>query len=312
MTIKQLLIEKTELKHDINLRLGMVFEPLSWMKFPGAMEADFFPRFGLEMDNLNHISENVCSFLDQKWSVGEDPNEEQLEQFYEKADVFCVNSIDIIKKACSFYQKLLKKYGHLYNLNNQFGLRAKETSGVAIDLKQCLIEDIKKLSVRRPHKNKETRITSSNLLCLVEGVLDQIKNADVWYMHELEFCNLKVKIDKDLFVNSVLNNIQANIVRHAFSTSQKQENLLFENKVKVSIEENKDSIVILIANNGTPYRGDKNKLFTPGFYAGEKGHSGYGLHSAREAMRRMGGDLEISTSKFNDFVFTYIITLKKV
>ena len=311
MTINQLIIEKTELKHDINLRLGMVFEPFSWMKLPGAMEKEFFPRFGQEMDTINHISERVCSFLDQKWNVEGDPEEEQLEQFYKKADIFCVDSIVIIKEACNFYQKLQKKYGHLYNLNNQFGLRAKETSGVAIGLKKCLISDIMKLSVRRPLKDRGTMITSSNLLCLVEEVLDQIKNADVWYEHELEFCDTMVYVDKDLFVNSVLNNIQANIIRHAFSTSLTKENYLFENKVKVSFEENDDSVIIYIANNGAPYIGDTNKLFTPGFYEGEKGHSGYGLHSAREAMRAMGGDLAINTSANREFVFTYKITLKK-
>ena len=308
MTIDQLVLKKTELKHNINQRLGIVFEPFSWMRKDGAMDHAFFSMFGEKIVKLEAGRRLVCCELDEKWYAQNDTPEQQLKCFISKATHFNEMAIPVIMEAKSFFMKEVNDHSSFFNQSNPFGFRALHAVTFALQVVDPLIKDIQTLLNCEPPKN--SGLTKVNLLLEVERVLDRILNADVRYVNAFEFSEKDVTVMKDEFDNCVLNNIKENIVNHAFSTQDTEQRIVSDNLVKVSFEETEKSIIVSIANNGAPFEGDVNRLFTPEYYYGPKGHSGYGLHSAREAMREMGGDLSIHTSA-GPFVFTYYLLINK-
>ena len=307
MSLKDLLLEKTELKHNVNQRLGLIFEPFSWMSIPDAVYDDFFTLFGEECSSFAAEGKRLCLELDRKWYNNNDSLEKQVESYFTSANQFRMKAIPLIEKTIALYEKI-GDYSNLFNVNNPIGFRALQSIETAKRTAPSLIQDLNTMGTRISEENG--KLDRVNLLTVLERVFDQILKADVRYLDVLPFSLLEVKIDESLFVNSVLNNIKENIINHAFSTGKTKGNFVFENQVKVSFEDRKNSIVVSISNNGAPFKGDCSRLFTPEYYHGQKGHSGYGLHSARKAMRSMGGDLSITTGK-GESVFTYIITLKK-
>ena len=307
MTIDKLLLAKTELKHNVNLRLGMIFEPFTWMRQPDAVDDALFSLFGDRITPLEAKGEDVRLELDRLWYDKSDSPQKQMASFLTNATRFNNLAIPVIKETTEFYNSLLD-YSNLFHQENPMGFRAYQSIGTARCSAISVLNDLKSLTKR--DIDRDATYTKINLLSVLERSFDQIQRADVRYMNASDFCSIEVEVLEDVFVNDVLNNIKENISTHAFSTSQTLRKFVFDNWVRVGFEEKDDCFLVSVANNGTPFTGNYAKLFTPEYYDGQKGHSGYGLHSAREGMRRMGGDLSVITDT-GDFVFTYLIKINK-
>lgn len=310
MTLKQLLVHKTELKHNINQRLGIVFEPFSWMRLPGAVDEQLFILYGDTINKLETLGKSVCPILDKEWYNKNGDPEIQIKSFLSNAIRFNKSVIPLIKETASFFKNDLKTCIYLFNQDNPLGFRAIQSIDTAIEVSDPLIKDLETMAKRTTSK-ATPKPSKVNLLTVLERTLDCIPMADVQYVNAYMFSKIEVCLPETVFTNAVLNNIKENISKHAFSTKNTLKRFVFDNLVVVSFQETDKSIVVSIANNGNPFNGDVKDLFKAGYCAGENAHSGYGLHSARDAMRSFGGDLSVSTST-GQFVFTYIITLKKL
>lgn len=68
-----------------------------------------------------------------------------------------------------------------------------------------------------------------------------------------------------------------------------------------------DSVVVEVADNGTPIADDvAPQIFTP-FFTTKKGGNGIGLSVSRQIMRSMGGMLElVKTGNITTFRLTFI------
>ena len=97
----------------------------------------------------------------------------------------------------------------------------------------------------------------------------------------------------------VFTNLISNSIKHG-NASQVNINVIVE----------ETTCVIKVVDNGTGI-GDsiKDKIFEEGFFSGETGHTGLGLHLVEENVDLYGGTIEVSDNKPQGAIFT--ITLKK-
>ena len=123
--------------------------------------------------------------------------------------------------------------------------------------------------------------------------------------------NIYVTIDKERFLKHVLRNISENIQRHAFPSQLYQ--FVWERKVVVNIEQDEMYYIVSIKNNGAPFNGEVKNVFDQGYCHGATKHTGYGLSSARQAMRDLGGDIDFIAHKAHktSFPVEYIIKIKR-
>jgi len=98
---------------------------------------------------------------------------------------------------------------------------------------------------------------------------------------------------------------------HAFGTSSRKKLHIWEKKVYVQVTQDDNHCFVNISNNGEPFNGREDKIFEYGYCYGEKKCNGIGMHSAREHMRAMNGDLEFKTNKEGQYKVLHIITLPK-
>jgi len=146
-------------------------------------------------------------------------------------------------------------------------------------------------------KELETAVSSGeNLLPLRVGkVLKEISE---------RFADMKLSLQGDgvVLADEALVSVFENLIGNAQVHGK-------ADKITISIKDNKESVIIRLADNGKgiPAKIKKN-LFKEGFRYGETGHSGLGLYIVKTTIERYGGEISVEKNKPGGTAF--IIKLK--
>lgn len=289
MTTKEIIQDIESNKHDITLRLRrVVLDPIKALLAEGASTPEFQLEQGKKSKEIFALANSIMDFFNKKWNNTNDTLEEQheaLRQGIKKAIDVIIPQIET--SLVPFYAMCYERK-HYFTLpldSNKAYKRIYQSTSSA----NSVISGIRNLE---KIKSVETMAFSEySLLELLQEGLDEI-DAVVTYKDEFEKSFICVKIDKDEFINHVLANIRENIETHAFGTSAFQNKAYTDKKVIVDIVSTINSIYVTISNNGTPFKGDVNKVFNHGYYHGSKGHTGTGMYSLKKTMQELGGDAE--------------------
>ena len=311
MTTFQELIKKIEMnKHDIVMRVrAVVKDPISYMNRKDAATQSYFQEQKKENDKIIQMSDSIMLEFAKKWRDVNSAESEQLQQMRDMIKKVTSDIIPQIKKVVSFYEACVNKSYYFSSTNagdsakKKFTMSIKMADGVCRDL--MTLED-----VDTDNSRESDSLQLFNLLLALQEVLDDIE-ADVTYENEYDFSLIDVLGNRKEFVDHVLLNIKENVNNHAFGTSSLKKKHIWEKKVYVQVAQDDNHCYVSISNNGESFTGREDKIFEYGYCYGEKKSNGIGMHSAREHMRAMNGDLEFKTMKSGQYRVIHLITLLK-
>lgn len=227
-------------------------------------------------------------FFNEKWNNSNDSLEEQhdaLRQGIRKAVDEIIPQIESV--IVPFYALCYEcKHYFTLPLDTNKAYKRIYQSKTSVD---SVIDGIKHLE--KIKKGDTMDFSDYSLLELLQVGLDEI-DAVITYKNEFDNSSIRVKIDKDEFINHVLTNIRENIETHAFGTSDFKNRPFTDKRVLVDIVSANNTLYVTISNNGTPFKGDVNKVFNHGYYHGSKGHTGTGMYSLKKTMQELGGNAE--------------------
>ena len=108
----------------------------------------------------------------------------------------------------------------------------------------------------------------------------------------------------------VFDNIVSNAVDHGFNDSIRK-----DYEIDFSIDENEDSVILDIANNGNPLAPDftEEMVFEYGESSkiGEDGHSGMGGSDIKRILKKYNADVELKSTPDSAYTIKYVITFNK-
>lgn len=220
----------------------------------------------------------------------------------EKQIEYVVNTIiPKIKEFSSFFQQFIDKDFYFTQTDGGqrlLGLIQKAPSRCEISCKGLL-----KLKMASPVSNCCNQ--SFRLIEVVEEVFDELDNVNVIYKcsdREVQICTNKAD-----FQTEVLQNIAENIKRHAFPYAEYAYKLVIDKVVEIQITKDNNNVLIRVSNNGNPFKGNADNLFSPGYHFGKYGRTGFGLASAKQFMQKIGGDVQFSPT--NNYQVSFLITI---
>ena len=305
--LKQLTINK----HDIMTLLESIIRDPILLLQEGA-NSTYFELKEQENSEICQEADAVLNFFYEKWFDENESEaqqkkqvEKRLKQLQENTNA---NIASKIERILGFYKECYKAP---YFKEDDKGLRALDVMGKAVKYESLLWSEINSIinSYFDCYSNSKKSIEKVSLLLLLEQDLDLLM-ADVQYNNEYSSSNFFVSIDKEGFQKHVMNNIVNNLKNHAFASESQCSKWIWEKIVRVSIEEDHDKYIVKIDNNGEPFHGDVNQIFSYGYHSGATGHTGYGLHSAKKFLQQQGGDMFFITSD-TDFPVMYSLIIKK-
>lgn len=311
MSDYQEILKRIEMnKHDIVLRVrAIVKDPIDYMNRAGAATELYFQEQGERNASVQQKAGEIMMLFATKWRNVDDSEKDQLKQMRATIKKVTTKIIPEIKLIVAFYNDCYSKSYYFSETNA--GDNAKKKFIKAVSLADGVYDDL--LSLEGPIKNEPENSPirqSYNLLSALQEVLDDIE-ADVSYLHEYEMSLIDVTGDRKIFIDRVLLNIKENIANHAFGTYSFRGKHIWEKKVQVMISPIESLYQISISNNGEKFKGSLNNVFEYGYCYGEKKHNGIGMHSAREHMRALGGDLEFKTAPSGEYNVTHIVKIPK-
>ena len=301
------LIRRVEMgKHDIKMRVrAIVLDPIQSMDEDNSASAAYLKEQYRQHNVILKSAESVMGFFSKKWRNIRLSEEEQFKQLEEHLSDVDSKWIPEIRSIVSFYKLCLANRFYFTDTDGGKDAMALMTDAVNNVDKVCKeLEELGKFSSDKPIESGKY-----NLLEIIQEVLDRIKSAYVFYEDEVLVSTFFINTDKDIFQNRVLLNIRENIEKHAFGTRSYINKHVWEKKVAVSIRKAHESFIISISNNGTPYKGNPQKIFDYGYCYGEKKHSGIGMNSALVHMQQLGGGIEFESSPDSVYPVTFILTL---
>ena len=207
-----------------------------------------------------------------------------------------------IKEIVSSYKSLKDK--PIFNLDTKIGQKSYYL--VNDSIKECdgLCERlIKHNATYLVDTNSENEI---DLFTLVTKVFSRLE-ANV--IINTEFYSIMLAIDEIRFKNEVLLNIFQNIERYAFPSYKYEMVTLQEKIVLISFEKINGGWQIEIANNGEPFKGDITKMFECGYHHGNDQGNGYGMHTAKNFLKGIGGDISMQSSPEEEYKVKFTIKL---
>lgn len=292
------------LKHDITSSLAtLVTTPILAMSKDGSMTDVYLVTKTLDHNRVRSLAKDINSFFYQKWADDNLSTNEQasaiLRNLQSLTSVYDKKILEIV----TYYNHCLEHPE--YFSDSPSGQRAFRAVQNALQIKEIVLSGLQNLKSKVC--TEDVQLGNYNLLCLLQEVFDSMK-ADVRYIgFNLDTC---IKTDKNLLSTHVLMNLRHNMENHAFGVSPYSQSFVWENIVLVQFRRLESKFELTISNNGAPFKGDVEKVFEDGYYFGEKGHSGHGMHSARKYMNLLGGDIKFSVSSVenSNFKVSYVLT----
>ena len=306
LTAKEL-IQRIEMgKHDIKMRVrAIVLDPIQSMDEEKAASVSYFQEIGKRHDATLKTAESIMDFFSKKWRDINLPEEKQVEQMKSHLLEVTEKWIPRIKDVVSFYKSCLSK--RYFFADTDEGREAMTLMDAAVNNVVVVCKDLQELDIVSPadpiHSSKY------NLLDIVQEILDGLKSAYVLYDNEVKVSTFEIETDVKILQNRILLNIRENIEKHAFGTRAFKDKHVWEKRVLVSIMESSGFYTVSISNNGSPFKGDPQKIFDYGYCHGDQKHSGIGLNSAFLHMQQLGGSIEFKASPVGDYPVTFILKL---
>lgn len=294
MTTNEIIQNIESNKHDITLRLRrVVIDPIKAILTDGAFTPEFQLEQGKKSKEILSVANYIMNFFGKKWNDPDETQENQLNALREGIKKTVEDIIPQIETVVIPFYKLCYDSKHYFTLpldNNKAYKRMLQS----ISYSDSVIKGLRNLEMIKDTETME--FSDYSLLELLQEGLDEM-DAIITYVDEYDNSFIRVKIDKDEFMNHVLANIRENIETHAFGTSAYKNKSLLEKNVTVDIVSTISSLYVTISNNGNPFRGDLNRVFEHGYYHGSKGHTGTGMYSLKKTMQQLGGDAEFYNDK---------------
>lgn len=299
-------------KHDLSLLLrDCVFTPINIIiNREGRMSDTFWVEQSDKANAIYHIAKEIADFFGSKWydyTLTDDSAKLQsLRKNIHEFITIRISQVD--NEIIPFYKKC--QANHLY-FNGELPLNdAHKALREAISDWSFVKTKLYEMNIYET--SLEVNDEKCSLLELLQDYkygLDTINDAIVHYVNEVDFSDIKISIDKGLFLQHVLQNITKNIAKHAFGIPKYKSMRLTHKRVVVSFEKHsQESVIVLIKNNGQPFDGDISKIFDYGYCYGDTKGTGIGLNSLRNHMHAMGGDIAFYSE---DGWVTYKLTFKR-
>lgn len=290
MTNKEIIQDIESNKHDITLRLRrVVLDPIKAILSDGVSTSEFRLEQGEKSKNILVLANSIMNFFNKKWNNPDDSQEEQLKALRSGIKKAIDEIIPQIESVIKPFYDFCYKRDEYYFIGPVDANKAYKRMEQSLRSVSSVINGIRNLE--KIKKDEILEYSEYLILELLQEGLDEI-DAVITYKDEYDKSFVRVKIDKDEFLNHVLANIRENIETHAFGTSAFKKKPLTEKKVLVDIVTSDKSLCVIISNNGTPFKGDVNKVFNHGYYHGSTGHTGTGMYSLKKTMQELGGDAE--------------------
>ena len=292
-------------KHDITLSLRrLVLDPVYRMYRSGTDL--YFRERGAEHERIKSRAEEIMGFFEKKWYNPANSEQQKEDSIKDNLNRVTTNIIPCIKEIVEFY-KSCHPQKHYFTDDNT-GEEAMKLFGNSVNLCEKLCDRLKNLYP--DNKESNTEIAMCNLLELLQKGLDDI-DAEVRYVDEWENSEILIRTDENEFLDHVLCNIKDNIERHGFGTQEFRNKYVWEKNVDVKIDDDGDFWSVFISNNGATFTGDTTKVFDYGYFHGTMRHSGIGMNSIKNTMKRLGGDVEFGKSVNSSFSTTYKLLIRK-
>lgn len=292
------------IKHDITSSLTtLVTAPILAMSKAGSMTDIYLSSKTLDHDRTRSLAKEVSAFFNKKWADDNLSSDVQaasiLKNLQSLTSVYDKKILEVV----SFYEHCLEHPE--FFADSSLGKRALRAVQNSLQIKEDVLLELHKLKSKVC--TDDVQLGNYNLLCLLQEVFDSMK-ADVRYIgFNLDTC---IKTDKNLLTTHVLMNLKHNMENHAFGVSPYSQSFVWDNIVLVQFRRLESKYELTISNNGAPFKGDVEKVFEDGYYHGEKGHSGHGMHSARKYVNMLGGDIKFTVPSIenSDFKVSYVLT----
>ena len=278
-------------KHDVRDDIRYVVQfPLQRMRRSKAMSELFMEDYGQRFKEIEELSKEVMAEFTNPWNDQSLDEAEQIKQITSHWNHILnggvLDSFDGIVKFLAECKENINNF----NLSSSDGERALSAVSKACENANKVRKEI--ITICSP-QNQDT-IAKGKPFCLVESihrVMDDL-NADVQYIGEDLFSDVYITGDEDGFSLSVLKNIKHNIERHAFEVPEYASLFVWERIVQISFKDDGNAYIVSIANNGTPFNGDVDKVFDYRYCYGRARHSGIGMFSAKNYCQKvLGGDI---------------------
>lgn len=282
----------------------VIVKPAERMLNPNSLRVDV-PDYESIVSNIQSIYDHAYATLESFANIGKS-NESNANAKYnnicKQLKTIETQIIPNIKEIVSSYRNLIDK--PIFNLDTKMGLKAynlvRESIAECDDLCERLISHNATYLV---DKNSENEI---DLFALVTKVFNTLE-ANV--IIKTPSYSIKLAIDENRFKNEVLLNIYHNIERYAFPRYKYEMVTLLQKRVLISFENIDGGWQIEIANNGEPFKGDISKMFECGYHHGNDQGNGYGMHTAKQYLKSIGGDITMQSSPEEEFKVKFTIKL---
>jgi len=292
-------------KHDLTTNLNtLITEPILAMSKEQAMSEIYLKKKFKDHEHIRELSFAINAFFGKEWRTKDNNVKNQAKEIFQHLQTLTTSYEKKIIEVSNYYKDCAKHKEYFSETTK--GGRAYNAVQRAISIEDSVIKSLDKL--RDKCTTEAINTDKYNLICLIQESFDDLK-ADLKY-NNLDL-GYEVKLDKNVFITHVLNNIRENIQNHAFGIPPFTQMFIWEKIVLIDFKREGDKIIVSISNNGMPFLGDENRIFEDGYYHGAKGHSGHGMSSARKYMRLLGGELDFHADKTQnaEYPVTLILTI---
>lgn len=299
--LRQIDINHHTLKGQIEY---VIVKPAERMLKPNSIRNDI-PDYDSIVSNIQSIYNRAFETLESFANIGKSNESDATAKYniicqqLKTIETFIIPSI---KKIVSSYKKL--KDEPIFNLDTKMGLKAYNL--VRVSIKECngLCERlISHNATYLVDKKSENEIDLFGLVTKVFNTLE----ANV--IIKTTSYSIKFAVDENRFKNEVLLNIYQNIERYAFPRYKYDMVTLLQKRVLISFENIDGGWQIEIANNGEPFKGDISKMFECGYHYGNDQGNGYGMYTAKQYLKSIGGDITMQSSPEEEYKVKFTIKL---
>lgn len=300
--LKQIEINHHTLKGELEY---IIIRPVEILLRPNALMLGI-PGHEDLIENLQTINIKASSTYDEFTKIGTCNITEPEIKYQAICGQFKTiesSIIPSIKEISNFYASLRDQ--PIFNLATHIGQKAYNLIRESVDETEGLCERlIKHNSIYLETETNISKVDLFELVIKVFGTLD----ADVDY--KTTVYKIPLFLDRNRFTNDVLLNIYQNIERYAFPKEKYELKTLFQKKVMISFEEINNDWQIEISNNGEPFNGDITKMFECGYHHGSVQGSGYGMYTAKQYMKSIGGDIKMECPTDSEFKVKFILKIR--
>lgn len=313
-TVNDIIKSIEDNEHDIKPSLReIVYDPIYEINLEGAATQDYYNEQQTQHEKFLKQAKYVNNFFSEIWYDKNLPDDQIRIQIFGRIKSVSEEIIPQIKDIVSYYD-YCKDKKHYFSTTEDGYLALKDMLNAVKDgptLCERLSVLYNEVIDSEPYENFNNKnLQKYYLLDLLQEAFDKIR-AEIFYLNECEIASYQIAIDKEKFMNHILENIVTNIQNHAFNTPGFISKPLWDKKIQIVIEEVDDNYCITVRNNGEKFKGEVSKVFNRGYCYGKRRNTGIGMHSAKRHIMELGGSIDFILTPNEEYHVCYLLTIPK-